>query len=113
MRIPPSAHQATAILPKRRDMRLKTVTSSLFALALLAVLPLPAAANHHGLHILSVQADTERGLLLIRGENLGNSTPQVLLGEITLEVWRATAQEIEAMLPAGIEPGSYPLTIAP
>jgi microcystin-dependent protein len=64
--------------------------------------------------IVSTEADYAIGKLFIKGRNFGVTTPGVTLNGLPLTVMTSTsgAGEIQAMLPAGIAPGSYLLVVS-
>ena len=88
------------------------------ALGLIAALALlsPAAAHDREdrgkLVISSAVADANVELLTIRGVNFGGARPRVTLAGEALSVMSSGPFEILAALPAGLEPGSYRLTVS-
>jgi type VI secretion system Hcp family effector len=62
--------------------------------------------------IISASADVEAEHLTIRGLYFGRSAPHVRLAGEELTVLSSSPFEILAALPAGIEPGSYLLTVS-
>jgi tartrate-resistant acid phosphatase type 5 len=97
-------------------MRARFVVS---AVVLAALAPLAGSARatdgHHAKRplIVSASADLTSGTVSIRGRNLGMRYPQVWLGEAKLKVRSATPDEVVAVLPAGIPPGTYLLQLSP
>ena len=61
--------------------------------------------------ILWVEADLDQQQLTIHGVNFGTATPKVGPLGATLGVMSYSQTEILAMLPAGIDPGTYQLLI--
>lgn len=61
--------------------------------------------------ICSVAADFKQQTLVISGEHFGDSTPTVRLANAVLTVKAAAANRIVAILPAGIQPATYRLTV--
>ena len=87
-------------------------------LSLALVCPSPAAAEDRDrgdrgrLVISSASTDPNAEWLTIRGMNFGNHPPQVTLAGDRLQVLSSGPFEILAVLPPGIEPGSYRLAVA-
>ena len=88
------------------------------ALGLVAALAFlsPAAAHDREeegkLVISGASADASLELLTIRGANFGGRLPRVTLAGEALTVLNSGPFEILAALPAGLEPGSYRLTVS-
>lgn len=76
----------------------------------------PALNPQAQLLITSASADLDQSLILIRGQNFlgpkGQDAPQVTLAGSAVAVVNANDAEIVAVLPAGVEPGTYLLTVS-
>jgi hypothetical protein len=82
---------------------------------LFALLILPAvllAGEGAQLTVTSAQADFAIGRLTIKGSQFGSEAPTVMLSGQPLTVVTFTSESIEAMLPAGIAPGTYVLSVS-
>lgn len=68
----------------------------------------------HRLLLTSAAADLEAGQVTIQGENLAGRRrlPEVALAGWPLEVLSASDEVVVARLPAGVEPGTYLLTVS-
>ena len=62
--------------------------------------------------VVSASVDYGVGKLYVSGSNFGSAMPAVKLNGIALQVLTATPTSVLAMLPPGIAPGSYLLTVA-
>lgn len=83
-----------------------------FLFAVLATLPLTAAPSSQ-LVITSAQVDFGIGRIYIAGSNFGSAiAPEVTLNGQLLIVMSFTDGTIDAVLPAGIAPGSYLLRVS-
>lgn len=82
---------------------------ALGAAALLAFAPLANAASSRDPVISEARANAAHTHLLVTGSDLPTTSPRLTLGIGTapLVVTLATPTRIEALLPAGIEPGTY------
>jgi hypothetical protein len=95
-----------------------TTTRAWFiGLPLLAVLGAahPALARPDSppqLVIVSAKADTAAGTLTIDGAAFGDGRPVVTLNGMPLDVVTSTPSDIVASLPAGLDPGTYLLTVS-
>ena len=87
----------------------KPLAAALSTAMLSAVFPVFAADPRQP---AIVEARADAGVLRIHGVNLGGERPHVTLGTLPLAVVSVTATRIEALLPAGVAPGSYLLTVA-
>src|SRR5215471_7898211 len=65
--------------------------------------------------ITEAHADPASTVLHITGGNFGRANPTVTLGSFAkpLAVTNVTATQIDALLPPGISPGTYLLTVTP
>src|ERR1700738_2608849 len=68
-------------------------------------------SNSSQLSITSAQVDFGIGRIYVKGKNFGNVTPFVKLSSQSLTVMSFTTETIDALLPAGIAPGSYILLV--
>lgn len=87
---------------------------SLMTLAVVAALSGPAAADPRKDPLIAeARANAALTTLEIRGWNLAGSNPVLTLGavETPLRILSATATRLEALLPPGIEPGTYLLAL--
>lgn len=92
----------------------RKLRTSLLALAIASAFAGPARADSkHDPVILEARADAAQAILEIRGANLAGATPVLTLGTLPtpLQVLGATATRMEALLPPGIEPGTYLLAL--
>src|SRR6266540_2454501 len=65
------------------------------------------------LMIASAQVDFGIGRMYVNGKNFGSTTaPEVKLNDQLLFVMSSTGESIDAVLPAGIQPGSYLLHVS-
>jgi tartrate-resistant acid phosphatase type 5 len=97
-------------------MRARFVVSAVVVAALASLAGSARATDDHRAKrplIVSASADLASGTVSIRGRNLGGRYPQVWLGEAKLNVRSATPDEVVAVLPAGIPPGTYLLQLSP
>ncbi len=75
---------------------------------------LPAHADSgRDVTITEVRANAANTILQVTGANFSGGTPKLTLGKIAtpLTITLATPTQIEALLPAGLAPGSYLLTL--
>ena len=86
---------------------------ALAAAVLFASAPLANAASSHDPVISEARANQAQTHLLVTGSDLPTTGPRLFLGIGTppLLVTLATPTRIEALLPAGIEPGTYLLSL--
>lgn len=91
-------------------LRLPVLTIALgFCAGLAAATPVFAAsANPPAITEVRAEAD----ILRITGVDMGASSPRATLGSKALVIVSVTATQVEALLPAGIAPGGYLLTLA-
>ena len=93
-----------------RSPRLSQLAIALgFCAGLVAAMP-TFAAPASSPAITEVRA--EAGVLRITGLDLGGSSPRATLGSIALVILSVTGTQVEALLPPGIAPGGYLLTLA-
>lgn len=81
-------------------------------LAMSMLLALSAVADDAQLAITSAEADFAIGRIYVKGKNFGNDAPLVKLSGQVLTVMSFTTESIDAMLPAGIAPGTYVLVVS-
>ena len=101
-------------------MRKTTTRLALVRMATIALLTLTAGpraigdegANGHKPHISSVVADILNHRITIRGEDFGSAKPVLTLGNRTLMVLSASPQQVVAVLPGDVGPGTYRLTLS-
>src|SRR2546428_3684141 len=84
---------------------LLSICLALFASALLANSP-------DKVEIISTETDFGIGRIYIRGRNFTLGVPTVKLSDTSLTVLSSTDTRIDAMLPPGVSPGSYVLTVS-
>lgn len=77
-----------------------------------------AAASGAGHHpraaqpiIVKVAVDARENAIVITGRNFGDALPTVRLADQLLNVTRFTENQVVAMLPPGVEPATYGLTV--
>lgn len=104
------------IRPKRASrasVLAKTVGAASIALLVAAAGPgMGADGDHPQPVILSASADSQLVVLTIGGQNFGDQPPVISLDSMPLVVTAATATQALALLPPGLLPGSYSLTLA-
>ena len=86
----------------------------LAALAAAAALSGPALADSkNDPMIVEARANAAQSILEIRGFNLAGTKPVLVLGSLPtpLQILSTTSTRMEALLPAGLEPGSYLLSL--
>ena len=101
-------------------MRKTTIPIAFARTATIALLALAAGshaighdnANGNKPDIDSVVVDVPNHRITIQGENLGPGRPDVTLGDHTLMVVSASADEVVAVLPGSVGPGTYRLTLS-
>jgi hypothetical protein len=89
---------------------MKIKTSVMFLLSML--LALSMKGDDAQLVIASAESDFGIGRIYIKGNNFGNEAPSVKLSGQELTLMSFTTESIDAVLPAGIAPGSYVLFVS-
>ena len=88
-------------------------TIRLFLVSLIVVLPVFGGDAPPQLVISSAQVDFGIGRIYVAGKNFGSATaPEVKLNDQVLTLNSFTDGTVDAMLPAGIAPGSYILRVS-
>src|SRR5512141_2112978 len=85
------------------------ISAVAIGLALCWSAPQALAASSHQPQITEVRA--EASVLRVLGFDLAGGTPRVTLGGIPLAVALATDTQLDVVLPAGVVPGTYLLTL--
>src|SRR5438128_7595507 len=80
--------------------------------ALLLLASLVYADSPRRVEISSTEIDFGIGRIFINGRNFTLEIPTVKLADTPLTILTSTDTRIDAMLPAGVAPGSYVLTVA-
>jgi hypothetical protein len=94
----------TRFSPSRSNILALCVAGALFAASTSGF-----ADSSHQPAIIEAHADG--AMLRITGFDLAGGTPKITLGNAALSIVSATATHIDALLPAGVAPGSYLLTL--
>ena len=95
-----------------RPARARTATLLLLALTAGSGAVGDEKSNGHKPEISSVVVDVPNHRVTIRGEDFGQSKPDVTLGNRTLMVVSASAEQVVAVLPGDVGPGTYRLTLS-
>ena len=72
----------------------------------------PGGAARPQVVIVSAETDFAIGRLFVRGTSFGTTEPLIALNQVRLSVLSHTSVSIDALLPPGIPPGSYLLTVS-
>lgn len=92
-----------------RPLRLSPLVVALaLATGLGAAMPVFAAPDPPAI----TEARADAGIVRITGTDLGGAAPRASLGSVPLVIVAASATQIDALLPPGLAPGSYLLSLA-
>lgn len=93
---------------------MNTILRTLAALAAFTVVATARADSPHEVVITEARANESGTALQVTGVNFSGGTPKLTLGMLAapLIITHATPTQIEALLPAGIAPGTYLLTLS-
>ena len=81
------------------------------AMLLAAMLSITVMAKDPPVTVTSAAANSTLSELSIQGANFGSAEPKVFLAGVPLQVLFWSPTSISANLPAGVQPGSYPLVV--